>query len=75
MFWILVCVGVVVISTWLPKGGDGLDFRGREVRAALARREAQEIAQMHKIRRARRRRDLADSLRRARTTTHAVARA
>ncbi|HEY9315037.1 hypothetical protein [Williamsia sp.] len=75
MFWILVSVGVVVISSLMLKDGDGLDFRGREVRNALARRNAEEIAQMRKIRRARRRQNLIESLRRARATTPAVARA
>lgn len=68
MFWILVCVGVVVISS-LPFGGrDGLDYRAREVRAAMARRDAADSAQMRRLRRARRRQGLRESLRWARTT-------
>jgi hypothetical protein len=58
MVWILVCAGCVVMVLAMSGSRDGLDYRAREVRAAVARREAVVAAQTRRIRWARRREDL-----------------
>lgn len=58
MFWMLVCVGGAVALMLLSGGRDGLDYRAREVRASIARRDALDIAQMRRLRWARRRQNL-----------------
>lgn len=55
MFWIMVCAGGAVALVMLAGGGDGLDYRAREIRASIARRDAQDGAQMRRLRWARRR--------------------
>lgn len=74
MFWMLVCVGGVAAVMFLSGDRDGMDYRAREARAAMVRRDAVAAAQMRRIRWERRREDL---LARARWTraTHGVARA
>jgi hypothetical protein len=58
MVWMLVCAGCVVMVLTMSGSRDGLDYGAREVRAAVARREAAATAQMRRIRWARRREDL-----------------
>ncbi|ORM26835.1 hypothetical protein [Williamsia sp. 1135] len=58
MFWMLIGASAVVATVWLSSGGNGLDYRAREIRASMARRDAQDNAQLRRIRWARRRQNL-----------------
>lgn len=58
MFWMLIGVSAVAATVWLSSSGSGLDYRAREIRASMARRDAQDNAQLRRIRWARRRQSL-----------------
>ncbi|MFT4126473.1 MAG: hypothetical protein QM662_09605 [Gordonia sp. (in: high G+C Gram-positive bacteria)] len=57
--WLIVgTVIFLALLAWLFHDRDGLDYRRREIRAAIAAREAQEARQERRLRRGLRRRGL-----------------
>lgn len=76
MFWILTSAVAVLAAIWLLSDGhDPLDYRAREIRAAMMRRESSTVAEMRRVRRARRCADRRAAVQRTRLALNAVGRA